>query len=452
MNDECKLVKRQLSSSRKKYQEAIKSITDEHIKTNLRDKYFENRRNCHKVCRKQERTYWFKQKLNLNSFRSKDPKEFWNRLNMKPRGKSHNFSKAELSDYFKNLAKANESDEDSVIESENFANIFQDIDNILNRNFNLQEVKSMIDKLKTNKSAGIDTIISELLKNLDETTLMIILRILNKIFDSGEFPGEWAVGIIVILFKGSEKTDLNNYRGITLLSVIGKLLVGMLNERLTEFVEKFKIVNENQAGFRKGYRTTDHIFTLFSVINQTINVKKKSLYVCFIDFKKAFDKVYHVLLSVLENRRFCVADFATLSDERKSRSKIFPLFIWIKESCVRKFEGIERSKLLGISRQKLVNYGINGKFLNIIKSMCSKVKSCVRANDGLTEFFPYNKGLRQGCLLSLLLFALFLNDLNNFLLEQSTGITVWDIQIFAMLYADDLILLAESEHDLQKQK
>ena len=83
--------------------------------------------------------------------------------------------------------------------------------------------------------------------------------------------------------------------------------------------------------------------------------------------------------------------------------------------------------------------------------MYSKVKSCVRANDGLTEFFPYNKGLRQGCLLSPLLFALTLNDLNNFLLKQSTGITVWDIQICAMLYADDLILLAESEHDLQKQ-
>ena len=45
---------------------------------------------------------------------------------------------------------------------------------------------------------------------------------------------------------------------------------------------------------------------------------------------------------------FCVADFATLSDERRSRSKIFPLFIWIKEPCVRKFEGLERSKRLGI--------------------------------------------------------------------------------------------------------
>ena len=46
---------------------------------------------------------------------------------------------------------------------------------------------------------------------------------------------------------------------------------------------------------------------------------------------------------------FCVADFAMLSDETRSRSKIFPLFIWIKEPCVRNFEGLEHSKLLGIS-------------------------------------------------------------------------------------------------------
>ena len=72
-------------------------------------------------------------------------------------------------------------------------------------------------------------------------------------------------------------------------------------------------------------------FTLYSVINHTVNVKKKPLYVCFVDFKTAFDKVWHVLL-------------------------------W----------------------QKLVNYGIDGKFINIIKSMYSKVKSCVRSNEGMT--------------------------------------------------------------------
>ena len=56
------------------------------------------------------------------------------------------------------------------------------------------------------------------------------------------------------------------------------------------------------------------------------------------------------LLQSQKTQGFFVADFETLSDERRSRSKMFPLFIWIKEPCVRRFEGLERSKFLGISQ------------------------------------------------------------------------------------------------------
>ena len=64
--------------------------------------------------------------------------------------------------------------------------------------------------------------------------------------------------------------------------------------------------------------------------------------------RSVFQSVYSIPVS--ENPSFCVADFATLSDERRSRSKIFLLFIWIKEPCVRQFEGLARSKLLEISQ------------------------------------------------------------------------------------------------------
>ena len=141
---------------------------------------------------------------------------------MKPKGKSHNFSKIEFSSYSKNLASTNQSEhrnEPENAEPENIIKLVKDIDNILNRNFNLHEVKAMIAKLKDKKAAGIDTMMSELLKNLDEPTLNMIVKIMNKIFDTGQFPEEWAVGIIVILFKGGEKSDINNYRGITLLSL-----------------------------------------------------------------------------------------------------------------------------------------------------------------------------------------------------------------------------------------
>ena len=151
MNDECKLLKRQLNISRKKYQEAIKSNANENIKTNIRDNFFCLQNTYHKLYRKQERSYWSKQKQNLNNLRSKDPKEFWNKLNMKPKGKSHNFLKIELSSYFKNLASTNQSEhrnEPENAEPENIITLVKDIDNILNRNFNLHEVKAMIAKFE----------------------------------------------------------------------------------------------------------------------------------------------------------------------------------------------------------------------------------------------------------------------------------------------------------------
>ena len=92
---------------------------------------------------------------------------------------------------------------------------------------------------------------------------------------------------------------------------------------------------------------------------------------------------------------------------------------------------------------QLIRYGIKGKFPDLIKSMYAKVKSWVRSDDGLTKLFAYKRGLRQGYLLSALVSALFLNDLNNFLLDGAEGIMSWDMH--------DLILVAESSADLQAQ-
>ena len=127
--------------------------------------------------------------------------------------------------------------------------------------------------MKNGKAAGIDKIVSELIKALDVSTLEIIVHILNSILDSGIFPEEWTVGVIVNFYKDGEKSDLNNCRGITLLSMLGKkILVGVLNNRLSEFVAQADILRilENQCGFRKGYQTSDHIFTLFSLIDHYV--------------------------------------------------------------------------------------------------------------------------------------------------------------------------------------
>ena len=101
---------------------------------------------------------------------------------------------------------------------------------------------------------------------------------------------------------------------------------------------------------------------------------------------------------------------------------------------------------------KLYKYGISGKFMTLVKSMYEQVKSCVKSKSGLTYFFKYKRGVRQGCLLSPVLFSLFLNDLQGYLLKSgANGITLWDIKIFSLLYADDLVLIAGSEEDLKLQ-
>ena len=89
--------------------------------------------------------------------------------------------------------------------------------------------------------------------------------------------------------------------------------------------------------------------------------------------------------------------------------------------------------------------------MTLIRSMYSQVKSCVRSKYGITKFFKFRKGVRQGFLLTPILFALFLNDLEDYLKENgASGIDLWDIKICSLLYADDLILILNSE-DLKSQ-
>ena len=94
--------------------------------------------------------------------------------------------------------------------------------------------------------------------------------------------------------KGS-KADPDNYRGITILSCLGKLFTGTINYRLEQFLNDAGTIGPEQAGFRKGYSTIDHVFVLHNLINMYLH-KGKRLYGCFVDYRKAFDSVDRVEL------------------------------------------------------------------------------------------------------------------------------------------------------------
>lgn len=110
-------------------------------------------------------------------------------------------------------------------------------------------------------------------------------------------------------------------------------------------------------------------------------------------------------------------------------------------------------------------HDINGKCISIIYSMYSKAKSCVKTNNSLSDFFSSQTGVRQGENLSRLLFSIFLNDLSQFMSSKFDGLDTMSmatfealsdndievyLRIFLLLYADDTVLLAESQSELQK--
>ena len=236
-------------------------------------------------------------KDNLWSLRGKNPKEFWRKVKLKHK-RFRYFSKLTSHETALDTSSENDMNIDQI-QTDCLINTLTDQDeilyDILDSVITVSEIKKVINNLNNRKAAGIDKIIPELVKALDDNTLEII-ALLNCILDSGVFPEEWSLGVAVILHKEGERSDLNNFRGITLLSVLGKLVVGILNNRLTSFVQKNEILLENQCGFRKGYQTTDHIFTLSTLIDHYVNKNQKKLFLCFVDFRKAFDKVDHCLL------------------------------------------------------------------------------------------------------------------------------------------------------------
>jgi hypothetical protein len=122
----------------------------------------------------------------------------------------------------------------------------------------LVEVESAIGKLKSYKSPGTYQIPAELIKAGGETLYSEIHRLICSIWNKEELPQQWEESIIVSIYKKGDKTDCNNYRGISLLSTAYKILSNILLERLTQYVNE--TVGDHQCGFRRNRSTTDQIF------------------------------------------------------------------------------------------------------------------------------------------------------------------------------------------------
>ena len=300
-----------------------------------------------------------------------------------------------FSNVFKQCAEA---ENDNII---NVSGLEEKEDHILNKPISKEEVKQAIVRLKTGKSGGLDGVVPEMLKCSGEETVDFLAKLFNKIFDSGIYPKDWSQAIVVPIFKKGDSNIPDNYRGISLINMACKCYTSILNKRLYSWLENEEVIVENQAGFRKGYSTTDQIFNLYTVVQKCLDRKGQKLYVAFIDFKKAFDSVNH-------------------------------------------------EKLLDIAFKE----GIRGKFFCALKVMYESLVSCVRVNNEFSDMFDCPVGVRQGCVMSPTLFSLFINQLANHINETGIhGVQLLPnmIELFLLLFADDVALLSTSPGGLQTQ-
>ncbi|XP_063404680.1 uncharacterized protein LOC134688138 [Mytilus trossulus] len=202
-----------------------------------------------------------------------------------------------------------------------------------------KDVVDAIKTLKNDKACSNDMILNEFLKHGAVKLLPVYVKIFNIIF----VPDSWSQGFICPIYKNKgDPASADNYRGITILSCYGKLFTCILNNRFFNYLECLGLLCEEQAGFRKGYGTVDHILNLKCLIDMYL-FRRKKLYCAFVDYRNAFDSVNRVLL-------------------------------W----------------------QKLLRNGIDGKMLVIVQNLYKNAKSCVRSGSNISELFASNVGVRQG--------------------------------------------------------
>ena len=226
-------------------------------------------------------------------------------------------------------------------------------------------------------------------------TADMLLPLFKRIWEEEEIPTDWKEGHIIKLPKKGDLSNCDNYRGITLLSIPGKIFNRILLERMKDAVDE--ILRDNQAGFRSSRSCTDQIATLRIIVEQTMEWNS-SLYINFVDYRKAFDSIHRDTL-------------------------------W----------------------QLLRHYGIPMKISTLIKKSYEDMTCQVVHQGKVTKKFEVKTGVRQGCLLSPFLFLLAIDWVMKKTTEgRRNGIqwTLWN-QLEDLDFADDLALLSHSHQQMQ---
>jgi len=185
----------------------------------------------------------------------------------------------------------------------------------------LDIVKQLVQEMEPS-SPGISGISSKIMKLIPDTFTPIFTKLINSAIDSGSIPEDWKSALVTPLFKNKGKTtDLNNYRGISVLSPMAKIFEKVLAIQITKYFEKNELFTPHQHGFRKGHSCETALHELISDLNLARDKKLVNM-LLFIDFKKAFDTVdSNLLLAKLFHYGFDTASLLLIADYFKNRQQ-----------------------------------------------------------------------------------------------------------------------------------
>ena len=256
------------------------------------------------------------------------------------------------------------------------------------------EVEEAVRSLKAGKSPGVDNVPSELLKHGGEATTAAMTALCHKIWEEKKWPKEWTQSLVIPLPKKGNLKLCQNYRTISLISHPSKVMLRIILNRLKSKAEE--LLADEQAGFRAGRSTVEQIFNCRVMMEKHLQ-HQRELFHNFIDFKKAFDRVWHDGL-------------------------------W----------------------QVLRGFNIEEGLVQVIQELYRDASSAVLLNGQIGNFFKTTVGVRQGCLLSPVLFNLFLEKImQETLHDHHTTISIGGRPVCNLRFADDIDLMGGSNDELQ---
>lgn len=258
-----------------------------------------------------------------------------------------------------------------------------------------EEVINAIKMMKSNRASGPDEIPADIIKLIEEKHIGIIVDLYNTIYNTGIIPKEWLVSTFVAIPKKPNAKECSDHRTVSLMSHSLKIFLKIMHQRI--FIKLEQDISETQFGFRNAMGTREALFA-FNVLTQRCMDVNQPVYVCFLDYNKAFDKVRH-------------------------------------------------NHLVQMLRQKKLDM----KDIRIISNLYFNQTARVKERNDLSEEIEIQRGVRQGCVLSPMLFNLYSEEVTQRAVsEETAGVKVNGKPINNLRFADDTVVIAESMSDLQR--